>query len=490
MGICRRDFGKIALAGMAGRLLAIQPHPKLFVLVLVDQIRSDYIDSSGTSLAPGGFRKLMEKGAYFPDCRHLASTFPSSTIATLATGAWPAQHGIVADGWYDRSIRNRVPASDEALLATTLAAQVALDNHSRVTVVSLDAQQGSIFAGTSESRQYWIDESGQFATLGEPPDWLTAYNAQRPVSAYHNQKWTALNAKADAPALRTLTYEADHPKDFQALYRASPYAMAAQFELAQELIVREKLGQGSSLEFLCIITGSTGLLGYETGSRHLLMQQMVLHLDRQLEVLLGALSKTPGENHFNLIVAGAHGAPPEPLTEIRDRMAVQGDKIASAVDRNLSNSASGRVEKYLYPFLYLDTSNFRDPEPIRMAAARAALGLPQVANYFTAGGACSTHNDWERRLRNSFHPIRSGDVMLSYQAEYVEDFGETRGISYGSIYDYDTRVPLFFYGPQFRAGVNESPVESVDLAPTLARAMNIPAPSSSLGRVLGEALAS
>src|SRR5882724_2612223 len=124
MGICRREFGACLLAGMAGRMLALPPRPKLYVLVLLDQFRPDYLDSSSLPLVPGGFRHLIDKGAYFPDCRHLASTFPASSIATLATGAWPAQHGIVADTWYDRASKSAVRASGELLLATTLSAQV------------------------------------------------------------------------------------------------------------------------------------------------------------------------------------------------------------------------------------------------------------------------------------------------------------------------------------------------------------------------------
>ena len=110
-----------------------------------------------------------------------------------------------------------------------------------------------------------------------------------------------------------------------------------------------------------------------------------------------------------------------------------------------------------------------------------------MAGYYTAGGACSVHDGWERRFRNSFHPQRSGEVMLSYQPEYVEEYGSGRGVSYGSLYNYDIKVPLCFYGPQFRAGVFETPVESVDLAPTLARAIGVAPPSSTAGRVLGEA---
>jgi len=124
-----------------------------------------------------------------------------------------------------------------------------------------------------------------------------------------------------------------------------------------------------------------------------------------------------------------------------------------------------------------------------MIAARAAIQHNAVSGYFTAGGACSVHDDWERRYRNSFHATRSGDVMLSYRPEYIEEWGPGRGISYGSIYNYDVRVPLCFYGPQFKTGVYENPVESVDIAPTLARLLGVATQSSSVGRVLSGALA-
>jgi hypothetical protein len=175
-------------------------------------------------------------------------------------------------------------------------------------------------------------------------------------------------------------------------------------------------------------------------------------------------------------------------------MAVKGEVLAQAIQKRLLSRNSVKVEKYLYPFLYLDasyldTSGVRDLEPARVAAGRAALEQAPVAGYYTSGGSCSTQNEWERRFRNSFHLKRSGDLMLSYRPEYIEDFDAGRGVSYGSLYNYDVRVPLCFFGPQFRAGVFESPVESVDVAPTLARALGVETPSSSTGRVLGEAFA-
>jgi hypothetical protein len=434
----------------------------------------------------GGLRRLWDQGACFPDCRHLASTFPSTTIATLATGAWPAQHGIVADYWYDRSLRKAVRASDEHLMATTLAAQVAAEDHARVYVCSLDRKEAALYAGSSRARTFWMDSSGQFVAAGEWPDWLTDFNRLKPVENVHNAAWMSLGARPGAPPLRVLKYEAAQPQQFLALYKASPLGQEAQFSFAAELAARERLGQGSGPDFLCLLNASSALLGYETGGRSPLMQQLLLRLDQHLEYLMTALDSAPGAGNYSLVLAGAHGAPPAPPPGARARMAVNGESLAQSVDRALLAVSSGRVERYLYPFLYLDTSGFREPEPVRLAAARAALQYPAVAGYYTAGGACSIADGWDVRFRNSFHPKRSGDVMLSYQPEYIEDYGKN-GVSYGSLYNYDCCVPLFFYGPQFRAGTWDSPVQSIDVAPTLARAMGVALPSSCSGRVLSRA---
>ena len=488
MDISRRRFGACALGGLAGRLLAAS-RPKVVLFVILEQFRLDYIESAGPQLSAGGFRRLIEKGAWFPGCRNLASTFSASSLATLATGAWPAEHGIVADSWYDRAAGRPAAASDEMLLATTLAAQVAADQRARVSVIALDSAHARLFAGTSDADVYWMGDDGQFAMRGEAPDWLAAFNEQRSAVKLHDRKWMAVGAAPDAPALRTLTFDEKHPEQFLALYQASPFAQDTQFDLAAEVIARDLTFQGTGVHFVCLLAGSMARLGYETGAHSPLMQQMTLQLDRRLEALLGQLGKAPGDANFALALAGAHGAPPAPSEDTWRRMAVDGRTIADPINQSLIAGGLGRVEKYLYPFLYLDTSGFRDPEPVRLAAARAAMDLPDVAGFYTARGGCSTADDWRERYRNSFHIGRSGDVMLSYRPEYVEDFGAGRGVSYGSLYNYDVCVPLAFLGPPFRPGAHERPVDSVDIAPTLARVLEVSAPSSSVGRPLSEALA-
>jgi predicted AlkP superfamily pyrophosphatase or phosphodiesterase len=489
--ICRRKFGACILAGLGTGLvrsgLALPPRPKLLVLVVLEQIRPDYLDAIWSQVGGGGFRRLVESGAYFPDCRHVGSSFPLTTLATLATATWPAQHGIVADRWYDRKERGPMRGSVDALLATTFASQVAETPNTRVFVVAQEEAKGALFAGTPLARLFWLGDDGRATTRGENPWWLADYNRQHSIEEFHNADWLAVGAKPGAPPLRKLKFDAARPQDFVALFKASPFAQTALFDFANELVTREKLGQGNTFDMLCLVSSASARLGFETGARSPLMQQLMLQLDRNLERLLEQLDHAPGANTYNFVLSGAHGAPVEPPLFARPRMAVEGEALAQTIQRKLALARSGRIEKYLYPFLYLDGGGSRASENAALAAGRAALDETEVAAYYTAGGACSIHNEWERRFRNSFHPLRSGDVMLSYLPDYVEEFGTGRGISYGSIYEYDIKVPLCFFGPQFRAGAFEAPVELVDVVPTLARAIGVAPPSSSVGRVLGEA---
>ena len=489
MDICRRKFGAYILAGVAAKAWALPARPKLLVLLVLEQVRPDYFDAAWAQFGAGGLRRLIQNGAFFPDCRHLASSYTSSALATLATGAWPAQHGIVADTWYDRKARRPVRASEEDLKATTLAAQVASAANTRSYVLGLDPLNASLYSGSSNANLFWMDDGGRFSARGTEPAWLADFNRLHPVERLRNASWTAVGAPPDAPPLRTLTFEEARAQDFFSLYRSSPFAQAAQFEFLAELVTRERLGQSNTFDFVSVLAGSSSLLGYETGALSPLMHQMTLQLDRQLETLFRQLDRTPGPNQYNLVLCGAHGAPPAPTAETRPRKAVNGELLAQGIQQRLTQGGGGTIAKYLYPFLYLEAEGFLNPEFSRQATGRAALEQPPVAAYFTAGGECSVHDDWQRRFRNSFFPGRAGDVILAYQPEYVEDYGAGHGISYGSLYNYDVRTPLCLYGPQFRARVFEFPVESVDIAPTLARASGVPVPSSSVGRVLGEAFA-
>src|SRR5437868_1379587 len=78
--------------------------PRLFVLVVFDQMRGDYLVRWHDLFTDGGFRRLEREGTWFTNCHYpYATTFTGPGHASLATGCSPDRHGIIDNDWYDRA---------------------------------------------------------------------------------------------------------------------------------------------------------------------------------------------------------------------------------------------------------------------------------------------------------------------------------------------------------------------------------------------------
>ncbi len=76
--------------------------PKLVVLLVVDQMRGDYVDKFRGQWS-GGLQRLVTQGAWFRAAAYpYAATETCVGHSTISTGSFPASHGMVANGWWDR----------------------------------------------------------------------------------------------------------------------------------------------------------------------------------------------------------------------------------------------------------------------------------------------------------------------------------------------------------------------------------------------------
>src|SRR5258706_12278751 len=88
------------LQGMALSLHA--QRPRLVVVIVVDQMRADYLDRFGQGFGPGGFNLLLREGAVFANCQFdYDSTETAPGHAVFSTGSYTRHNGIVGNIWYD-----------------------------------------------------------------------------------------------------------------------------------------------------------------------------------------------------------------------------------------------------------------------------------------------------------------------------------------------------------------------------------------------------
>src|ERR1700730_629165 len=82
--------------------------PKLVVILVVDQMRGDYIDKFQQQWT-GGLKRLVDEGAWFHEAAYpYGATETCVGHSTISTGAFPASHGMIGNEWWDREQQKEI----------------------------------------------------------------------------------------------------------------------------------------------------------------------------------------------------------------------------------------------------------------------------------------------------------------------------------------------------------------------------------------------
>lgn len=308
------------------RASAYDAHPRLVIILVVDQFRADYLDRYRADFKGRGFRLFLDHGAFFEDCYYdYANTKTAPGHATLGTGAYTDGHGIAANSWWDLARNKERPvtsveddryrvvgeihptktggASPFNLRASTVgdSLRLATLGQSRVFGVSLKDRAAILPAGYSANGAYWIDAvSGAFITssyyMEALPDWATAFNTGDRI----------VQAEQEAGVPET--------KDFYESVGSTPAANAYELDFARALIAGEQLGMHPVTDMLIVSLSANDIVGHQFGPDSPQSRLMVDSLDQQLDSFFSWLEKTiPGGLANTWIALSAdHGVAPVP----------------------------------------------------------------------------------------------------------------------------------------------------------------------------------
>jgi hypothetical protein len=307
---------------------AYDSHPKLVIVLVIDQFREDYLERYRDELKGRGFRLFLDKGAYFPDCYYdYANTKTAPGHSTLGTGAYTDGHGIGSNDWWDLSRNKTRPitsvederyqlvglinasntdpgASPLNLRASTVGDELRLATQGRSLVygISLKDRAAILPTGASANGAFWIDEStGTFITstyyMTQLPKWATAFNG------------------SDRAAQAIQESGADQAgKDFYKPVGRTPAANSYELDFAKALITGEQLGKHPTTDLLSISLSAPDLAGHNWGPDSPEQHAMVLALDSQLDSFFTWLDKNIDGGLANVWIAFSadHGVAPVP----------------------------------------------------------------------------------------------------------------------------------------------------------------------------------
>ena len=528
---------KPAPKAAAPELDAYTAHPKLVIILVIDQFREDYLERYRADFKPHGFRLFLDHGAYFPDCYFdYANTMTAPGHSTIGTGAYTDGHGIGSNAWWDLS-RNKtrpvssvederyqlvgLPAGAKAaagtsprnLLASTVGDELRLDTKGVASVygISLKDRAAILPAGATANGAFWIDhDSGRFITssyyMPQLPAWAEAFDSGDRI------------AQAEQEAGTPTT------KNFYEDVGRTPAAVSYELDFAQALIQNEDLGQHDVTDMLTVSLSSTDMLGHQVGPDADAQRQMVDAVDTDLDSFFTWLDKNipGGLGNVWVTLTADHGVAPSPVVAAQMGLnAAQWDvkKLVSNLNYSMNQKFSpGEKVEYLLPHQSLPYLSLNEPsferaginEPEAEQAVEDALGsavaslsppdakqtaqtrlppTPMLFRSFTrvqlASGALPP-TAFGRLMAHSYTPNGGWYVRIvpdAFQMEVVK--GE--GTNHFTPYSYDRHVPLAFYGAPFAPGVYHGRVGPVDLAATLASLLGVNQPSASTGHILTQA---
>lgn len=515
----------IALLSLAipGFASAYNGHPKLVVVIVIDQFRADYLERYRDQFGDAGFRLLLDHGAYFSNCNYnYANTRTAPGHATLFTGAYTSGHGIIGNEWWDPKKKRMVTSvEDEAsklvgvagapagasphnLLADTLGDELKLatQGKSRVFAVSLKDRAAILPGGFAADGAYWIDpKSGSWITStyyrDNLPKWVEDFNSSRPTK-YWDKEWK----DSQGNVLRSTAHRKrpdGTDAGFYEVIGSTAFANDYEFDFAKELVVYENIGRGPATDMLSISLSANDILGHSVGPDTPEMQQMALDLDRELADFFAFLGHQVGLANVWIALSADHGVAtlPDAVKKMRIPAANLGaSKIEEQINTSLTAKFSpGNPAAYIrldYPDAWLDVDAFtaaRVHEHDAEVAVGEAMKQAGLRDFYTKSQLAEgevPESDLGRKFLNSYSPEGSWYVL---GVPDIYTVGSLKGTDHASPYNYDTHVPLAFYGLPFQPGTYRGKAEPVDLVPTLASLLGINAPTHSVGRVLAESLA-
>jgi predicted AlkP superfamily pyrophosphatase or phosphodiesterase len=407
------------------------------------------------------------------------------------------------------------------LLAPTLADAVKeqLGDGAKVVCLSLKDRGSALPGGQRPDACYWNDRHGRFVTStyfrDGPHAWVADFNKSGLVDRWHGKEWLRLRPDLDYARRsgpddvkgegnlnaqgRTFPHPfGDGPKKRRTNYYAalanSPCGNELLLALAKKAVEAEKLGQRGTPDFLSISFSSNDLVGHTWGPDSQEVLDTTLRSDLVVKELLDFLDAKVGKGRYTVALTADHGICP--LPEVSRRKGLPARRIdqkpfLARVEERLNEAFppcageapdKGKWVEAKSLMLYLDRKRAArrgaEPEQVVAELARWLPTLPGIARALTRAEVLREPpaDEVARMVRASFHPDRSGDVMLVL-ARYCMIHDKLTGTTHGSPYDYDTHVPLVVMGPGVRAGVRRERVSPEQTAVILARALGIRPPA-------------
>jgi predicted AlkP superfamily pyrophosphatase or phosphodiesterase len=507
--------------------------PKLVIGLVIDQMRWDFLYRYQNRYRADGFNRLLQQGF---SCENTmipyTPTYTAPGHACVYTGSVPAINGIIGNNWYSKTRQKNVYCTDDDtaktigatskagrmspanMWATTITDELKLATNQKAKTIGIALKdRGAILpAGHSADAAYWYDDasggwissSHYFSSL---PTWVNQFNAQNEPVSYLKNGWNTLYpigtytaSTADNNNFENNLSEETQPvfphryptatNKANSAFRHSPFAATYTFDFAKAAIVNEKMGTGSTTDFLAISISSTDYLGHSFGPNSIEIEDTYLRLDNDIAQFLQYLDARMGKGNYLLFLTADHGAAHVPRLMQQYKIPagwIDDGNLRQELNELLNTTMGLKPVKAVINYQVYLADSLGDKKDDVTAAIMAYL---QKQAYITHVveleelAESALPEPIKTRMINGYAPSRSGDIQFVLKPGYFD--GWDKGTTHGLWNPYDAHIPLLFFGWGIGKGKLYRETYMTDIAATLAALLQIQMPNGCVGHVITE----
>jgi predicted AlkP superfamily pyrophosphatase or phosphodiesterase len=512
--------------------------PKLVVGIVIDQMRYDYLTRFYNRFGEGGFKRMMNEGF---NCKNnhfnYIPTYTGPGHASIYTGTTPKYHGVISNSWFDKDIEKSVYCAEDTSVQSlgTLGNTGQMSPHRMKTTTFADENRlftqmqgktigiaikdrGAILpAGHSANAAYWFQgkEEGNWISssfyMDELPKWVRQFNKKHSVESYLKE-WNTLYDIAtyteSGPDLNDFEggfngkETATFPYDLKKLQKdnggydilkGTAYGNSLTADFAVEAIKSEALGTDDYTDILTVSFSSPDYVGHNFGVNSKEVQDTYLRLDLDLERLFKSLDELVGKGEYTVFLTADHAAVnvPSYLQSVKIPAGYFNSREFSMKVNSFVTStfgASDLIKSISNNQIFLNRKKIKeldlDLDDVQVSIVNEIIDYKFIDKAYTATTLSSTSFPVgiEQLVQNGFNQKRSGDVVYIFDPAVIA-YSKT-GSTHGSAFEYDTHVPLLFFGKGIKHGSTLKKTEVVDIAPTVSALLSISYPNGNQGQPL------
>jgi predicted AlkP superfamily pyrophosphatase or phosphodiesterase len=531
---------------LSGQGAYIPPEkPRLIIGIVVEELRYDQLEKFKDKFGENGIKRLLNEGTLYKNASYqYVLTQAAPGYATISTGTEPSFHGIPSDNWY-LPLKNELVyctkdngvdpiggsyengmQSPVNLLSSTFSDELELstNNQSKVYGIGLKNYSSILSTGHAGNGAYWYDDvTGTWMTssyyMDNLPGWVNDFNALMLPVSYLDGVWNTLQSKDyylqclpdsngyesgfngvnyfpyDLKKMSTVGTGILNKKRDYSLLRETPVGNSFTNEFALRLIKEEGMGSDDITDFLSINYSATDYIGHRFGPSSVEMADALFRLDKDIEALLNYVNDNIGKKNVLIYFTAAHGISEIPAVLEKNKIPSGYFQRNQAIMllKSYLNAVYGEgdwVKGYYENQIFLNRTLIEDSkiplEDIQKKVARFLVQFTGVASAipYSAFEADDFSNGLLKKISNGFSSQRSGDVILTLNPGWVDK--DDYVTNHNSPYDYDSHVPLIWYGWSVNRATVTRQVNIADLSATLSALCKIPLPNACTGAALDE----